>query len=284
MGSRNDKSSKGSMSGRQHDGERKKSYSRGNAPVNKNSGPRAGQKSKSEAGGIRLNKYIANGGVCSRRDADIFISAGNVTVNGKTVTEMGYKVQLNDEVKFDGRSISPDKPEYFLLNKPKGFFTTGSIEKGGRTVMDIMGKASKSKLDPVGKLDTQATGLLLFTNDGALAKSLAKPKNGIRQIYHVELNKNLSQEDLEKIREGLYIEKSKLTVQDVSYVSDRPKNEIGLEIKSIKPHIVQKLFKSLGYEVVKLDRVVFGGLTKKDLPRSRFRTLTNQEIINLRNL
>ncbi|MDT0641278.1 pseudouridine synthase [Zunongwangia sp. F363] len=281
--SRNDNSSRGKMSGRQG-GERKKSYARGNAPIRKKEDLKTQPKKDPDAGGIRLNKYIANAGICSRRDADIFISAGNVTVNGKTVTEMGYKVQLNDDVKFDGRSISPDKPEYFLLNKPKGFYTTGSVEKGGRTVMDIMSRASKSKLDPVGKLDTQATGLLLFTNDGALAKSLAKPKNGIRQIYHVELNKSLSQEDLEKIREGLYIEKSKLTVQDISYVTDRPKNEIGLEIKSIKPHIVQKLFKSLGYEVVKLDRVVYGGLTKKDLPRGRFRVLTKQEIINLRNL
>ncbi|WP_373055753.1 pseudouridine synthase [Zunongwangia sp. H14] len=281
--SRNDNSSRGKMSGRQG-GERKKSYARGNAPVGKKDKTAAPPKKAADAGGIRLNKYIANAGICSRRDADIFISAGNVTVNGKTVTEMGYKVQLDDEVKFDGRSVSPDKPEYFLLNKPKGFYTTGSIEKGGRTVMDIMSRASKSKLDPVGKLDTQATGLLVFTNDGTLAKNLAKPKNGIRQIYHVELNKPLSQEDLEKIREGVFIEKSKLTVQEISYVTDRPKNEIGLEIKSIKAHIVQKLFKSLGYEVVRLDRVVFGGLTKKDLPRGRFRVLTNQELINLRNL
>ncbi|MDT0687526.1 pseudouridine synthase [Autumnicola psychrophila] len=282
--SRNDKSSGGKMSGRQGGGERKKSYSRGNAPVKKNTEAKEKSKSSSASDGIRLNKYIANAGVCSRRDADIYISSGNVTVNGKTVTEMGYKVQLNDDVKFDGRSLNPEKPEYFLLNKPKGFFTTGSVVKGGRTVMDIMGKASKSKLDPVGKLDTQAMGLLLFTNDGTLAKSLAKPKNGIRQIYHLELNKVLSQEDLEKIREGVFVDRTKLIVQDVSYVTDRPKNEVGLEIKSIKPHIVQKLFKTLGYEIVKMDRVVYGGLTKKDLPRGHYRSLTQQELINLKNL
>lgn len=278
--SRNDKSSGGKFSGRQGGGKSKKSYARGNAPVKKQGG--AGKAAKPE--GIRLNKYIANAGVCSRRDADIFISAGNVTVNGKVITEMGYRVKLSDEVKFDGRSITPEKPEYILLNKPAGFFTTGSTEKGGRTVMDLLGKATKAKLDPVGRLDTQAMGLLLFTNDGTLAKKLAKPKNGIRQIFHVQLNKNLSQEDLEKIREGIFLGKGKIVVQDVSYVTDRPKNEVGLELNSIKPHIVQSLFKSLDYEVVKLDRVSFGPLTKKDLPRGRWRHLNQQEIINLGNL
>ncbi|MFZ0490823.1 MAG: pseudouridine synthase [Salegentibacter sp.] len=278
--SRNDKSSGGKFSGRQGGGKTKKSHARGNAPIKKQGG--APKAAKPE--GIRLNKYIANAGVCSRRDADIFISAGSVTVNGKVITEMGYRVKLTDEVKFDGRSITPEKPEYILLNKPAGFFTTGSTEKGGRTVMDLLSKATKAKLDPVGKLDTQAMGLLLFTNDGTMAKKLAKPKNGIRQIFHVQLNKNLSQEDLEKIREGVFLGKGKVIVQDVSYVHDRPKNEVGLELNSIKPHIVQSLFKSLDYEVVKLDRVSFGPLTKKDLPRGRWRHLNQQEIINLGNL
>ncbi|MFD1094898.1 pseudouridine synthase [Salegentibacter chungangensis] len=275
--SRNDKSSGNKFSGRQGGGKKKKSFARGNAPVKKQGAP----KTASNKDGIRLNKYVANAGVCSRRDADIFIAAGSVTVNGKVVTEMGYKVQLSDEVKFDGRSITPDRPEYVLLNKPKGFYTTGNPEKGGRTVMDIISKASKSKLDPVGKLDTQASGLLLFTNDGAMAKRLAKPKNGIRQIYHVELNRPLKQEDLDKVRKGVILADGKISVQDISYVTDRPKNEIGLEINSVKNHIVQKLFKSLDYDIVKLDRVVFGGLTKKDLPRGRFRHLTQQEVINL---
>lgn len=248
--------------------------SRGNAPVKRKEG---GQDL------MRLNKYVANAGVCSRRDADIYISAGNVTVNGKVVTEMGYKVKVTDEVKFDGRRINPEKPEYILLNKPKGFFVTGSLEKKNRTVQDLIANASRSKLDPVGKLDTQATGLILFTNDGALAKKLANPKKGIRQIYHVELDKDLDYDDLQKIKEGITLEDGVATVTEISYVENKPKREIGLELKSTKPHVVQRIFKSQGYEVVKLDRVVFGGLTKKDLGRGHWRVLTKQEIINLSN-
>jgi 23S rRNA pseudouridine2605 synthase len=227
---------------------------------------------------------VANSGICSRRDADIYIAAGNITVNGETITEMGYKVQLTDEVKFDGRRINPEKPEYVLLNKPKGFYVTGSLEKKNRTVMDLVANASKAKLDPVGKLDTQATGLLLFTNDGAMAKKLAFPKNGIRQIYHIELDKDLAYEDLQKIKEGVKLEDGVAKVTDVSYVENRPKREVGLEIRSTKNHIIQRIFKSLGYEIVKLDRVVFGGLTKKDLPRGHWRVLSKQEVINLGNL
>ena len=233
---------------------------------------------------MRLNKYVANSGVCSRRDADIYIAAGNVTVNGKVVTEMGYKVKVTDEVKFDGRRLTPEKPEYVLLNKPKGFFVTGSLENKSRTVMDLIANASKSKLDPVGKLDTQATGLILFTNDGALAKKLANPKSGIRQIYHIELDSDLSFEDLKRIEEGVTLEDGLVKVTEISYIENKPKKEVGLEIRSTKPHIVQRIFKSLGYEIVKLDRVVYGGLTKKDLGRGHWRVLTKQELINLSNL
>ncbi|PZD79614.1 pseudouridine synthase [Mesonia sp. K7] len=231
--------------------------------------------------GMRLNKYIANSGICSRRDADIYIQSGNVKVNGKVVTEMGYKVKLSDEVKFDGRVINPEKKEYVLLNKPKGFYVTGSLEKNNRTVMDLIAGASKSKLNPIGKLDTSVTGLLLFTNDGTMAKNLGSSKKLIRQIYHVELNKNLSQADLELIKEGVTLEDGKVIVDAVDYVENKPKKEVGIELKSTKPHVVQRLFKKLGYEVVKLDRVVFGGLTKKDLPRGNYRHLNKQEIINL---
>lgn len=301
-GSRGDRSSGKTYGGRQGGGQRSKSHARGNAPVNREerSGKdmtrgnapvkrkqnekteKAGKPEKSE--GIRLNKYVANSGICSRRDADIYIAAGNVTVNGKVVTEMGHKVKLNDEVKFDGRRINPEKPEYVLLNKPKGFYVTGSLEKKNRTVMDLVANASKSKLDPVGKLDTQATGLLLFTNDGTMAKKLANPKNGIRQIYHLELDKDLAYEDLQKIKEGVNLEDGTAKVTDISYVENKPKREVGLEIKSTKSHIVQRIFKSLNYEIVKLDRVTFGGLTKKDLPRGHWRVLSKQEIINLGNL
>lgn len=290
-GSRGNRSSGKSYGGRQGGGERGKSHSRGNAPVGGNekdaksmSRGNAPVKNKPAGDGLmRLNKFVANSGVCSRRDADIYISAGNVTVNGKVVTEMGYKVKVTDEVKFDGRRILPEKPEYVLLNKPKGFFVTGSLENKNRTVMDLIANASKSKLDPVGKLDTQATGLILFTNDGALAKKLSNPKSGIRQIYHVELDKDLAYDDLQKIRGGVTLEDGLVKVTEVSYVENKPKKEVGLELRSTKPHIVQRIFKSLNYEVVKLDRVVYGGLTKKDLGRGHWRVLNKQEIINLSN-
>ncbi len=290
--SRNDNSSGKKFSGRQGGGPKKKSFARGNAPVKKDSAPKTdprnaskpAAKSGPKAEGIRLNKYIANSGACSRRDADIYIAAGNVTVNDKIVTEMGYRVKPTEEVKFDGRRVTPEKPEYILLNKPKGFFTTGSLEKGSRTVMDLIANATKSKVVPVGKLDRQATGLLLFTNDGSLEKQLGKPKNGIRQIYHVELNKPISFEELKRIEDGVTLEDGKVKVQEVSYIDNRPKNELGIETNSIKPHVIQRLFKSLGFEVEKLDRVTFGGLTKKDLPRGNWRVLTKQEVINIKML
>lgn len=288
--SRRDETQK-SSGGRQGGGQRKKSQARGNSSVDatqkKGSMARGNapikKKAKQEDGGMRLNKYIANSGICSRRDADLYISSGNVVVNGKVITEMGYKVQPTDEVKFDGRLITPDRPEYIVLNKPKGLYVTGNLEQKNRTVMDLVANASKAKLDPVGKLDTQAMGLLLFTNDGALAKKLVNPR-GIRQIYHLELDKDVAPEDLDKIRAGVYIEGKQVTVTEVSYVENRPKKEIGIELQSIRKHIVQRIFKSLGYEVVKLDRVIYGGLTKKDLPRGRWRVLTKQEVINLKNL
>ncbi len=282
--SRDNNSSGKKFGGKPGGGERKKAAPRGKAFVKKEPIDKTVKKPASKEDGIRLNKYIANSGMCSRRDADIYISAGNVTVNGKPVTEMGYKVKPGDEVKFDGNKVTPEKPEYILLNKPRGFFTTGSTEKGSKTVMDLVANASKGKLVPVGKLDRQASGLLLLTNDGSLEKQLGKPKNGIRQIYHVELTKPVSQEDLDKLQAGITLEDGKIKVQDVSYIDGRPRNEVGLETNSVKPHVVQRMFKSLGYEVEKLDRVVFGGLTKKDLPRGNWRVLTKQELINIKML
>lgn len=276
-GSRGDRSSGGKHSGRQGGGERKKSYARGNAPIKKKM-----EKSPiSNTEGIRLNKYVANSGVCSRREADMYIAAGNVTVNGETITEMGYRVKLEDDVRFDGRRLNPEKPEYILLNKPAGFFVTGNPEKGGRTVMELISKATTAKVSPVGKLDNQAKGLLLFTNDGTLAKKLAKPRNGIRQIYQITLNKNLSHEDLDTLKKGVYIEGSRIPITDASFIEQKPHTEVGIELYSIKEHIVTRIFKSLGYEIESLDRVVFGGLTKKDLARGRHRNLTQQEVINL---
>lgn len=230
---------------------------------------------------IRLNRYVANSGVCSRRDADTYIAAGNVTVNGKTITEMGHKVKRSDIVKFDGRLLNPQKKEYVLLNKPKNFITTTSDERGRRTVMELISKASKSRLLPVGRLDRNTTGLLLFTNDGDLAKKLTHPKHGVRKIYHVELNKSLRAEDLKKIKEGLILDDGPLKVDEVSYITGSPKKEVGIEIHSGKNRIVRRIFEHLEYDVIKLDRVIFAGLTKKDLPRGHWRHLTKQEVINL---
>lgn len=237
---------------------------------------------KSNPDEIRLNRYIANAGICSRREADTFIAAGNVTVNGKPVTEMGYKVKRSDDVRFDGKRLNPEKKEYILLNKPKNFITTTSDEKGRRTVMELISSASKARLLPVGRLDRNTTGLLLFTNDGDLTKKLTHPKHGVRKIYHVHLDQSLSLADLHKIEAGLELEDGPIEVDSISFIQGAPKKEIGVEIHSGRNRIVRRIFEHLGYEVTKLDRVIFAGLTKKDLPRGHWRHLTEQEVINLK--
>ncbi|MDM9631431.1 pseudouridine synthase [Robiginitalea aurantiaca] len=238
--------------------------------------------SNADSGKIRLNKYIANAGVCSRREADVLIAAGNVTVNGKIISEMGYKVDPTDEVRFDGRLLQREKKEYVLLNKPKNFITTTKDEKGRRTVMELITRASSSRLPPVGRLDRMTTGLLLFTNDGELTKKLTHPKHGVRKIYHVELDSNLKAGDMASIRKGLELEDGLIEVDEVSYIDGVSKREVGIEIHSGRNRIVRRIFEHLGYQVVKLDRVVLAGLTKKDLPRGHWRHLTPQEVINLR--
>jgi len=267
----------GRASGRQGGNFRKKSYARGNAPIKR----KTATDTASSGDLIRLNKYVANSGVCSRRDADIYIAAGNITVNGKPITEMGYKVKLTDEVKFDGRLLNPIKKEYVLLNKPKDFTTTVRDEKGRRNVSGLISKASKTPLLPVDKMDKYATGLLLFTNDGDMTKRLKSPKNGLRKIYHVELNKDLRSADLKKIQEGIVLDEKPVRIQEISFIDDAPKREVGIEIYSTKNKIIERLFEHLEYEVVKIDRVVYAGLTKKDLPRGHWRYLTEQEVINL---
>ena len=231
---------------------------------------------------IRLNKYLARAGVCSRREADTFIETGTVSVNGKIITEMGYKVSPGDEVRFNGELLRPEKKAYVLLNKPKNFITTTRDEGGRRTVMELVTKASKSRLLPVGRLDRNTTGLLLFTNDGDLAKKLTHPRHGVSKLYHVFLNKPLRAADLEKIRSGLRLEDGKVQVDEVSFIDSAGKSEVGLKIHSGKNRIVRRIFEHLGYDVIKLDRVVFAGLTKKDLPRGQWRHLTRQEVINLK--
>tara|TARA_R110002051_G_scaffold298457_4_gene365307 strand:- start:12418 stop:13260 length:843 start_codon:yes stop_codon:yes gene_type:complete len=275
--SRSDSNNDNKASGRQGGTFRKKSYARGNSPVKKNEAPRK----PSDPNILRLNRYVANSGVCSRREADVFIAAGSVTVNGKPITEMGYKVQLTDEVKFDGRLLNPIKKEYILLNKPKDFVTVSKDGRGNRSAMGLISNASKAKLLPVGKMDKAATGLLLFTNDGELSTRLNTPKNGLRKIYHVELTKPLKSTDLKRIKEGLTIEESLVRVQDISYIDNAPKNQVGIEIFSTRNNIVRRIFEQLEYEIIKLDLVVYAGLTKKDLPRGHWRPLTEQEIINL---
>lgn len=256
---------------------------KGNTRARKPAKPKSEPSGKSEDTGlIRLNKYVANSGVCSRREADTYIAAGNVTVNGKAVTEMGYKVKPGDKVRFDGRLLNPEKKEYVLLNKPKNFITTTSDERGRRTVMELVSNASKARLLPVGRLDRNTTGLLMFTNDGDLAKKLTHPKHGVRKIYHVELNKSLSNDHLKAIRSGLQLEDGPVAVDEVSYIKNAPKREVGIKIHSGRNRIVRRIFEHLGYEVIKLDRVVFAGLTKKDLPRGHWRHLSAQEVINLK--
>lgn len=233
---------------------------------------------------IRLNRYIANAGICSRRNADVYIAAGNVTVNGQVMTTLGYRVQPTDEVRFDGRLLSGEKKEYILLNKPKGFITTTDDEKGRKTVMDLVTNATRARIVPVGRLDRPTTGLLLLTNDGDLLKRLTHPSFGVRKIYHVALDRKLDYKDFLQIEEGLELEDGFIKVDEISYVEGKPKNELGIKIHSGRNRIVRRIFEHLGYNVEKLDRVVFAGLTKKDLPRGHWRRLTQQEVINLKNL
>jgi 23S rRNA pseudouridine2605 synthase len=245
--------------------------------------PRMPKKTAPVSDTIRLNKYISNAGVCSRREADMYIKAGNVTVNGKIVTEMGYQVKPQDEVRFDDTAINPEAKRYVLLNKPKDYITTLDDEKGRKTVMELVANACKERIYPVGRLDRNTTGLLLFTNDGDLAKKLTHPKHNIHKLYHVTLDKNLTSADMKKIADPSFlIEDIPVYVDHISYVDGSPKTEVGVEIHSGRNRIVRKVFESLGYSVSKLDRVIFAGLTKKDLPKGRWRHLSEQEVINLR--
>ena len=233
---------------------------------------------------IRLNKFISNSGICSRREADTYIKAGNATVNGKIITEMGFKVKMGDEVRFDGSLISPESKRYVLLNKPKNFITTMDDERGRNTVMDLVGNATKERIYPVGRLDRNTTGLLLFTNDGEMAKKLTHPKNNVRKLYHASLDKKLALKDLQKIGENFVLEGKMVFVDNISYIENQSKSEIGIEIHSGRNRIVRKIFEHFGYKVLKLDRVIFAGLTKKNLSRSHWRHLTQQEINNLKML
>ena len=228
---------------------------------------------------VRLNKYIANAGICSRREADVLIAAGSVTVNGEVVTEMGYKVKPGDVVGYGGETLRSERKRYFLLNKPKGFITTLDDPQDRHTVMTLIDSACKERIYPVGRLDRNTTGLLLFTNDGELARRLTHPSTRVYKIYQVELNKPVSHDDMQKMLEGLELEDGEIHVDDVQYVEGmNDKRIVGVVLHSGKNRIVRRIFEHLGYEVHKLDRVVFAGLTKKDLPRGRYRELTEKEV------
>ncbi len=243
------------------------------------------RKTNEDKGLIRLNRYISNAGICSRRKADELIAAGIITVNGEAVTELGHKVDpAKDLVRYNGELLKREKKVYVLLNKPKDYITTTDDPQERRTVMQLVDKASRERIYPVGRLDRNTTGLLLMTNDGDLADKLSHPRNGITKIYNVELNKALSQGDLNKIAFGLELEDGLIKPDNISYVAGGTKKEIGIQIHSGKNRIVRRIFEHLGYSVEKLDRVVYGNLTKKDLPRGRWRYLEDHELIQIKHL
>lgn len=231
---------------------------------------------------MRLNKFLANAGVCSRRDADKYIEAGVVSVNGSIVTELGSKVMRTDEVKFHDNVVRIEKKVYVLLNKPKGYVTTSDDPQNRKTVMDLVANACPERIYPVGRLDRNTTGVLLLTNDGELASKLTHPKFLKKKIYHVTTDQNVSASDLNQIAEGITLEDGVIKADAIEYASDTDKKEIGIEIHSGKNRIVRRIFESLGYHVVKLDRVYFAGLTKKNVRRGDWRYLTEKEVQMLR--
>ncbi|GAC1305403.1 MAG: pseudouridine synthase [Mucilaginibacter sp.] len=247
-------------------------------------GRKKGPESK-DTGLIRLNRYISNAGICSRRKADELIAAGVVSVNGTVISELGHKVDpQKDEIRYNGELLKREKMVYVLLNKPKDYITTTEDPQERRTVMHLVEKASKERIYPIGRLDRNTTGLLLMTNDGDLADKLSHPKNNIVKLYQVELNKSLTQGDLNKISYGLELEDGLIKPDSISFVSGGSKREVGIQIHSGKNRIVRRIFEHLGYEVVKLDRAVYANLTKKDLPRGRWRFLDESEVIQLKHL
>ena len=232
---------------------------------------------------IRLNKYLANAGVCSRREADDYIAKGEVTVNGEVVTELGTKVKRSDEVMFQGQPVTIEKKVYILLNKPKDCVTTSDDPQQRKTVMDIVKGACPERIYPVGRLDRNTTGVLLLTNDGELASKLTHPKFLKKKVYHVFLDKNVTVEDLQKIADGVELEDGEVHADAIEYADEHDHSQVGIEIHSGKNRIVRRIFEHLGYHVVKLDRVQFAGLTKKNLRRGDWRFLTEQEVEMLRS-
>ena len=231
---------------------------------------------------VRLNKYMANAGLCSRREADEYITSGKVKVNGEVVTELGTKISRTDVVEYDDKVVTPERKCYVLLNKPKDCVTTSDDPNGRTTVLDIVKGACQERIYPVGRLDRNTTGVLLLTNDGDLASKLTHPKFVKKKIYHVWTNKDIAEEDMQRIADGITLDDGEIHADAISYVSETDRNQAGIEIHSGRNRIVRRIFESLGYRVVKLDRVYFAGLTKKNLPRGRWRYLTQEEVNFLR--
>jgi 23S rRNA pseudouridine2605 synthase len=241
-------------------------------------GKHAAAKKTGDEPAVRLNKYIASAGICSRREADRLIGAGLVSVNGKVVTEMGVKVVPGDDVRYNGERLSNERKVYLLLNKPKDFVTTVDDPHATKTVMHLVRNACRERIYPVGRLDRTTTGVLLFTNDGDLAKRLTHPRYNKKKIYHVQLDKALKQADMQRISEGIELDDGFIQSDAIAYPDPSDKRQVGIEIHSGRNRIIRRIFEKLGYKVTRLDRVYFAGLTKKNLPRGKWRFLTDSEI------
>ena len=233
---------------------------------------------------VRINKFLAQGGTCSRREAEKYIIAGAVNINGKVVTDLSYRVAPSDLVRFNGQIIRGENKKYVLLNKPKDFITTTSDDRGRKTVMQLVENACKERIYPVGRLDRNTTGLLLFTNDGDLAKKLVHPKHGVRKIYHVTLDKRLAKHHLNAVAKGVVLDDGPAPVDSVSFIDGSSHDQVGIELHIGRNRIVRRIFESIGYQVVHLDRVVFGNLTKKDVKRGSWKHLDKKELELLRML
>lgn len=246
--------------------------------------PEAQAQNEEDGEGMRLNKYIAHCGICSRRQAAEYVKDGLVSVNGQVMSEPGYLVQKGDSVHFKGKEVKPEgRKVYILMNKPKGYITTLSDERGRDTVMDLLKGKVKERVFPVGRLDRATTGLLVLTNDGELAKKLSHPSHKVKKVYQATLDKPLAAADLDLIRKGLELEDGPVKVDGVDYVQGGSKNEIGIEIHLGRNRIVRRIFEHLGYDVKRLDRLYYAGLTKKDLPRGFWRHLSEKEVIMLKH-
>lgn len=264
----------------------RKPFSKQKPSFNKNKGNRFEKKQSENKvnwnAPVRLNKFLANAGVCSRREADDLIAAGLVSVNGEIITELGVKVSPKDDIRYKGKKVVREKKVYILLNKPKDYVTTVKDKHADKTVIDIVKNACLERVYPVGRLDKNTTGVLLLTNDGELTKELTHPSHNKRKIYHVQLDKDLTKQDMLQIIEGVQLDEDHIVADAINYVEENDKTQVGIEIHSGQNRIVRRIFESLGYKIKKLDRVYFAGLTKKNLPRGKWRFLNEKEISMLK--